>query len=103
MAIVVIGALAGGIALAVMYGIHSISGQLAAAGAVCYALVLIITLPTNCPHQPSKVYSESTAGTGPSAGATDSVPRLSNFILRSRICRLRPGRDFKYQPVGMKR
>src|ERR1700722_4395720 len=47
MPIVVVGALAGGIALAVMYGIHSISGQLAAAGAVCYALVLIITLPTN--------------------------------------------------------
>jgi uncharacterized membrane protein len=47
MPIVVIGALAGGIALAVIYGIHSISGQLAAAGAVCYALVLIITLPTN--------------------------------------------------------
>ena len=47
MPIVVVGALAGGIALAVRYGIHSISGQLAAAGAVCYALVLIITLPTN--------------------------------------------------------
>ena len=47
MPIVVIGALAGGVALAVMYGVHSISGQLAAAGAVCYALVLIITLPTN--------------------------------------------------------
>ena len=47
MPIVVIGALAGGIALVVMYGIHSISGQLAAAGAVCYALVLIITLLTN--------------------------------------------------------
>jgi uncharacterized membrane protein len=47
MPIVVVGALAGGIALAVMYGIHSISGQLAAAGAVCYGLVLTITLPTN--------------------------------------------------------
>ena len=47
MPIVVVGALAGGIALAVTYGIHSISGQLAAAGAVCYALVLIITLPTD--------------------------------------------------------
>jgi uncharacterized membrane protein len=47
MPIVVIGALAGGVALAVMYGIHSTSGQLAAAGAVGYALVLIITLPTN--------------------------------------------------------
>jgi len=47
MPIVIVGALAGGIALAVRYGIHSISGQLAAAGAVCYALVLIITLPTN--------------------------------------------------------
>jgi uncharacterized membrane protein len=47
MPIVVIGALAGEIGLAVMYGIHSIPGQLAAAGAVCYALVLIITLPSN--------------------------------------------------------
>jgi hypothetical protein len=47
MPIVVIGALAGGIALAVMYGVHSIPGQLAAVGAVCYALVLIITLPTD--------------------------------------------------------
>jgi uncharacterized membrane protein len=47
MPIVVVGALAGGVALAVMYGVHSTSGQLAAAGAVCYALILIITLPTN--------------------------------------------------------
>lgn len=57
------------------------------------------------PHQPSNrvlVYSESTAGMGPSAGAMDSVPRHSNFILRSRIRRLRPGRDFKYQPVTMR-
>jgi uncharacterized membrane protein len=47
MPIVVVAALAGGVALAVMYGVHSIPGQLAAAGALCYALVLIITLPTN--------------------------------------------------------
>ena len=47
MPIVVIGALAGGVALAVMYGVHSIPGQLAAAGAVCYALVILITVPTN--------------------------------------------------------
>jgi hypothetical protein len=46
MPIVVIGALAGGVALAVMYGVHSISGQLAAAGAVCYALVIMIGVPT---------------------------------------------------------
>src|SRR6266481_1574754 len=45
MPIVIIGALAGGVAFAVMYGVHSISGQLAAAGAVCYALVIIIGLP----------------------------------------------------------
>jgi uncharacterized membrane protein len=53
MPIVVIGALAGGVALAVMYGVHSIAGQLAAAGAVCYALVLIISLSTDVPinHQ----------------------------------------------------
>jgi hypothetical protein len=47
MPIVVIGALAGGIAFAVMYGVRSIPGQLAAAGAVCYALVIIIALTTN--------------------------------------------------------
>jgi len=46
MPIVVIGALAGGMTLAVMYGVHSIPGQLAAAGAVCYALVIIIGVPT---------------------------------------------------------
>jgi uncharacterized membrane protein len=46
MPIVVIGALTGGVVLAVTYGVHSIPGQLAAAGAVCYALVIIIGLPT---------------------------------------------------------
>src|SRR3974390_2797779 len=46
MPIVVIGAVAGGIALVVQYGVHSIPGQLAAAGAVCYALVIIIALTT---------------------------------------------------------
>src|SRR5262249_5758952 len=46
MPIVVIGALAGGVALAVMFGVHSIPGQLAAAGAVCYALVIMIGVPT---------------------------------------------------------
>jgi hypothetical protein len=45
--IVVFGALAGGIALAGTYGIYSISGKLATAGAVCYALALIIALPAN--------------------------------------------------------
>ena len=44
MPIVVIGALAGGAVLAMMYGVHSIPGQLAAAGAVCYALVLMISV-----------------------------------------------------------
>jgi uncharacterized membrane protein len=29
-----------------MYGVHSIPGQLAAAGAVCYVLVIIIGVPT---------------------------------------------------------
>ena len=46
MPIVVFGALAGGGALAVMYGVHSFPGQLAAAGAACYALVIIIGVPT---------------------------------------------------------
>jgi uncharacterized membrane protein len=47
MPIVVYGALAGGIALAAMYGVHSIPGQLAAAGAICYALVIIIAVSTD--------------------------------------------------------
>jgi uncharacterized membrane protein len=47
MPIVVIGALAGGVALAAIYGAHSIPGQLAAAGAICYALVLIIARSTD--------------------------------------------------------
>jgi hypothetical protein len=46
MPIVVVGALAGGVALAVIYGVHSIPGRLAAAGAVYYALVIIIGVPT---------------------------------------------------------
>jgi uncharacterized membrane protein len=47
MPIVVIGALAGGVGLAVMFGVHSIPGRLAAAGAVGYALVLIVAVSTN--------------------------------------------------------
>jgi uncharacterized membrane protein len=46
MPVVVIGAPAGGLALAAIYGIHSIAGQLAVAGAVFYALVIIIGVPT---------------------------------------------------------
>jgi uncharacterized membrane protein len=53
MPIVVMGALAGGVALAAIYGVHSTSGQLAAIGAVCYALVLIVAVSVNVPinHQ----------------------------------------------------
>jgi hypothetical protein len=46
MPMVVFGALAGGVALALMYGVQSVPGQLAAAGAVCYALVIIVGAPT---------------------------------------------------------
>jgi uncharacterized membrane protein len=47
MPIVVVGALLGGIALAIFSpGIHSLSGELAIAGSVCYLAVLAITLPT---------------------------------------------------------
>jgi hypothetical protein len=45
MPIVVIGALAEDVALAVRYDVDSIPGQLAAAGAACYALVIIIGVP----------------------------------------------------------
>jgi len=48
MPIVVMGASLGGILLAIFArGIHSRSGELAIAGAVCYAAIIAITLPTN--------------------------------------------------------
>jgi hypothetical protein len=48
MPIVVFGALFGGIALALISsGVNSASGQLAVLGAVCYALVLAISLSTD--------------------------------------------------------
>jgi hypothetical protein len=56
MPIVVIGALAGGVALAVMYGVHSIPGQLTATGALCYALVLVISLSTDVRIKPSNLF-----------------------------------------------
>jgi uncharacterized membrane protein len=48
MPIVVVGAVLGGIVLAIVSrGIHSLSGELAIAGSVCYAAVLAISLTTN--------------------------------------------------------
>jgi uncharacterized membrane protein len=48
MPIVVVGALLGGIVLAVPFqGVQSLSGELAIAGSVCYAAVLAIALSTN--------------------------------------------------------
>src|SRR5215472_13315059 len=48
MPIVVVGALLGGIALAILSrGVHSLSGELAIVGSVCYAAVLAISLSTN--------------------------------------------------------
>ncbi|HYY30914.1 MAG TPA: DUF1772 domain-containing protein [Chthoniobacterales bacterium] len=48
MPIVVMGASLGGIVLAIFArGIHSLSGELAIAGAVCYAAIIAITLPTD--------------------------------------------------------
>ena len=48
MPIVVVGALLGGIVLAILSrGIHSLSGELAIVGSVCYAAVLTISLSTN--------------------------------------------------------
>jgi uncharacterized membrane protein len=50
MPIVVVGALLGGIVLAIPSGgIHSLSGELAIAGSVGYAAVLAISLSTNVP------------------------------------------------------
>lgn len=48
MPIVVVSALLGGIALAIFsQGTHSLAGELAIAGSVCYAAVLVIALTTN--------------------------------------------------------
>ena len=48
MPIVVVGALLGGIVLAFLSpGIHSLSGELAIAGSLCYVGVLAVALPTN--------------------------------------------------------
>ena len=48
MPIVVMGAVLGGIVLAIPFqGIHSLSGELAIAGSVCYAAVIAIALTTN--------------------------------------------------------
>jgi len=47
MPIVVVGALLGGIVLAILSrGIHSVSGELAIAGSACYAAVIAIGVPT---------------------------------------------------------
>jgi hypothetical protein len=48
MPIVVVGAMLGGIVLAILsQGSHSLSGELAIAGSVCYVAVLAIALSTN--------------------------------------------------------
>ena len=50
MPIVVVGALLGGIVLAILFrGVHSLSGELAIVGFVCYAAVLTVALLTNLP------------------------------------------------------
>jgi uncharacterized membrane protein len=50
MPIVVVGALLGGIVLAIFSSrVHSLSGELAIGGSACYAGVLTITLSTNLP------------------------------------------------------
>jgi uncharacterized membrane protein len=50
MPIVVAGALLGGIVLAILFrGVHSLSGELAIVGFVCYAAVLTVSTLTNVP------------------------------------------------------
>jgi len=46
MPIVVVGAILGGILLAITFGIHTLSGKLSIAGAACYAAVIAIGVPT---------------------------------------------------------
>src|SRR5262245_6170993 len=46
MPVVVVGAIVGGVVLAVASGIHTASGQLSACGAVCYVAVIAIGVPT---------------------------------------------------------
>jgi uncharacterized membrane protein len=48
MPIVVVGTILGGVVLAILsHGIHSLSGELAVAGSVCYVAVLAIALSTD--------------------------------------------------------
>jgi uncharacterized membrane protein len=48
MPIVIVGAFLGGIVLEILsQGIHSLSGELALAGTLCYVAVLAVSLPTN--------------------------------------------------------
>jgi uncharacterized membrane protein len=48
MPIVVVGAIFGGVALAIRsQGIHSVSGELAIAGTACYVAVLVLSVSTN--------------------------------------------------------
>jgi hypothetical protein len=99
MPIVIIGALAGGVALAVRYGVHSIPGQLAAAGAVGYALVIIIGVPT-CVRMNKQIADWSIQNPPrewAQTRALASVSRYSNFILRSRAGHLSSCRDVKYR------
>src|SRR5262245_22133384 len=49
MPIVVLGAIAAGIALTASSGVHSASGGLAIGGAICYTAVIVISLSTNVP------------------------------------------------------
>jgi hypothetical protein len=103
MPIVIIGALVGGAALAVMYGVHSIPGQLAAEGAVCYALVIIIGVPT-CVlmnHQIASWSIQNPPREWAQMRARWSVSRHSNVILRSRAHDLSSCRDVKYRPSSV--
>ena len=47
MPVVVVGAIVGGVVLAVASGIHTASGQLSVFGAVCYVAVIAIGVPTD--------------------------------------------------------
>jgi len=93
MPIVVIGAVAGGIVLAAMYGIHSVPGQLATAGAVGYALVIVIGVPA-CVRINYQVASWSVQNPPHGRGATRarwirshiirtlcSIPAFATYVL----------------------
>jgi hypothetical protein len=87
MPIVVIGALAGGVALALMYCVLSIPGQLSAVGAACYALVIIIGVPAcvRINHQIAPWTIQNPPPEWPQVPAIGRSPQRAFLLARGQI------------------